>query len=98
MSVMAFIGDEVSAAGYRLAGAQVFTPEPRDTAAAFEDARASADVVLITADAARHLGPAKLETAQTAAKPLVLVVRDIRGRAAPPDMEEYVRTTLGLEL
>lgn len=98
MSVVAFIGDEISALGYRLGGAEVHTPAPRDVRETFKAVLATADVVMITAEAARHVPQHRLDAAQSSLSPLVIVINDARNRTPPPDIEERVHTTLGLDL
>lgn len=99
MLPLAFIGDEVTASGFRLAGARVHVPGPSPDAvrAAFEAARAEASVVLVTAALAPLLPPALLEEALAATAPLTLVVDDLLGEAAPPDLESAMRRALGVE-
>jgi vacuolar-type H+-ATPase subunit F/Vma7 len=97
MTALVFIGDEISAAGYRLAGAAVFSPSPSDMQATFETACSQASVVMLTAEAARHIPPARLNAAQTKPEPLVMVIDDIRGRVSAPDLEDHVHTILGLD-
>lgn len=97
MGRVAFIGDEVTGVGYRLAGADVQCPEPDDTSAAFDKACAHADVVMVTAEAARHIPPQALADAEAASAPLLLIIEDAHGRMGPPDLETEVRNILGLE-
>lgn len=97
MEPLAFIGDEVSATGFRLAGARVHVPPPGGVREAFDAARGEAAVVLVTAALAAELPPALLEEALGAIAPLVLVVDDLLGTAAPPDLEAAMRRALGVE-
>ena len=99
MLPLAFIGDEVTATGFRLAGARVHVPEPTPDAVreAFEAARAEASVVLVTAGLARELPPALLEEALATTAPLTLVVDDLLGDGVPPDLEAAMRRALGVE-
>lgn len=97
MAATVFIGDELTATGYRLAGAEVSTPEPGQTATAFARARATAGLVIITAEFARMIPPAELDAAIVAETPIVTVVPDILGRTAPPDPARRLRNTLGIE-
>jgi vacuolar-type H+-ATPase subunit F/Vma7 len=99
MQPLAFIGDEVTATGFRLAGARVYVPEPAPDAVreALEAARAEAAVVLVTAALAGELPPPLLEEALGATAPLTLVVDDLLGEAAPPDLESAMRRALGVE-
>lgn len=98
MAVVAFIGDEVSAAGFRLAGAKVCVPESDGVENAFLALRNEADLVLLTAEAAGCIGKACLEEALRAGRPPVAIIPDCRNRVAPPDLEHDLRRILGLEL
>ena len=97
MSAPVYLGDEISAAGYRLAGAQVRTPAPGEEAAALAWARAQAPLVLVSAALAVRLGDALLRPALLALAPLVLIVPDLQGEAPLPDLAARLRTQLGLE-
>jgi len=98
VAVVVFIGDEVSAAGFRLAGAEVLVPEPDDVEDSFLALRSETDLVLLTADAAGRIGKAHLKGALRAGRPLIAIVPDCRNRVAPPDLEHDLRRILGLEL
>jgi len=98
MQPVAFIGDELTATGFRLAGTGVFVVPPAETATALREARAGAALVLISAGHARHLDAAELDAALTSARPLTLVVEDILDREAPPDLERLMRRALGVEI
>jgi len=98
MSGIVFIGDELTASGFRLAGAgiEVVTPKAGDISAAFERARQQADVVLVGADVARLLPDETLQAAIEMPHPVVAVIPDIRGHAAPPDTARRIKTALGI--
>ncbi len=97
MPGLVFIGDELTATGYRLAGARVFIVPPEDTAEALAAAREDAAVVLLAASHARALPVAMLDAVLLATRPLALVVDDILARDSPPDIEDLVRRALGVE-
>lgn len=97
MAIPAFVGDEATAAGYRLAGARVRVPAAGEEAAALAEARAEAPLVLITAACAARVDAAMLRSALAALAPLVVVVADARNGAAPPDLAARLRGQLGLE-
>lgn len=97
MTEVAFIGDEVSAAGYRLAGVRSYVPAQGEEAAVLAAARAEAALVLITAQRAAQVPAAELAAALAALRPLVLVVPDVRGLARPADLGKLVRKQLGME-
>jgi vacuolar-type H+-ATPase subunit F/Vma7 len=92
-----YIGDEVSAAGFRLAGARVNVPEPGRESAALADARASAPLVLVSAAVATRIPEVEMRRALAALAPLALIVPDLRGEAQVPDVAARLRHQLGLE-
>ena len=92
-----YLGDEVSAAGYRLAGALVHTPGAAEAVARFAWARTRAPLVLLSARVAADIGEAVLRPALAAADPLVAVVPDLNGEASVPDPGARLRAQLGLE-
>ena len=92
-----FLGDELSAAGFRLGGIEARTPPAGEEAAYFEQARQEAPFVLVTAEVAERLPPALLARALGAGRPLVAVLPDVRGRMAPPDLAAALRRQLGME-
>ncbi len=97
MAAPIFVGDEVSAAGYRLAGALVRVPPPGEEAATLNAVRKGASLVLITAECAERIPQETMRRALAAQSPLVLIVPDIRGRVAPPDLARLLRAQLGME-
>ncbi|NIR59499.1 MAG: Vacuolar H+transporting two-sector ATPase F subunit [Gammaproteobacteria bacterium] len=92
------IGDEISAAGFRLAGVVVRTPAAEETADTLAWARARAPLVLITAGQARHLPRSTLEAALAATRPLVVVVPDVREHQSAPDLGARWRGQLEVKL
>jgi vacuolar-type H+-ATPase subunit F/Vma7 len=97
MSAPIYIGDEVSAAGYRLAGAIVRTPRAGEEAATLDWARALAPLVLVSAPVAAAIAETTLRTALSAPSPLLLVVPDLQGQVPLPDLAARLRAQLGLE-
>ena len=97
MAAPVFLGDEVAAAGFRLAGANVRTPAPGQESAALAEARAVASLILVSADVAQRIDPATLRAAQAAMSPLVAIVPDVHDAVAPPDLAARLRAQLGLE-
>ena len=92
----AFIGDEVSAAGFRLAGFAAHYPAPTQATALFQRLRAEAALILITQEARGWVGEVPVREAVLAGRPLVLVIPDVRGRISPPDIGEAIRCQLGM--
>lgn len=96
MAGVIFIGDEVTAQGFRLAGARTHLPAKDTVAATVAEALHSADLVLITTDAARELDADFLDRTVRAASPLVLVIPDAAMRHMPPDPADAVERVLGI--
>jgi vacuolar-type H+-ATPase subunit F/Vma7 len=92
-----YIGDEVSGAGYRLAGAQILVPEPGRASEALEEARARAPLVLLSAAAAAEIFEGQLAVAVAAISPLTVVVPDPVGGVPAPDLATRLRAQLGME-
>jgi len=98
MARVYYIGDEVTAAGYRLAGADVRVPAPSEVGEVFRRARSDgADVILLSAAIAAEVDSGELSAALIAEAPLVAIVPDVFGRCPPPDVARNVRLALGIE-
>ena len=93
---LAYVGDAVDAAGFRLAGARVYSPAAGEEAAALTHARDIAQVVLLSPGVAAALPRGDLEAALSALQPLVAIVPE-GGSISPLDPAERVRAQLGLE-
>lgn len=92
-----FLGDELSAAGYRLAGVDARVPSPGDEAACFEKALKEARIVLVGSRCAKAIAPAALEAALALLSPLVIVVPHWDGTQLATEPANKVRRVLGLE-
>ena len=92
-----YLGDEVAAAGYRLAGAQVHVPARDEVNAVFDEACARAPLVLVSAAIALHIDATRMRAALAALRPLVLIVPDAQGDVARPDLAARLRGQLGME-
>lgn len=95
MARVAYIGDEVSGAGYRLAGARVYlaaTGEERD---ALERACAESELVLLNAGCAARLAPGLLAPLLRRVAPLILVVPD--GSSGGHDLVAQMKRRIGLQ-
>jgi len=90
------IGDELSAAGYRLAGARVLSPPIEGVPAAFEEARRGARFILITTEYAARLPREALHDARRAGV-FVAIVPAVRAAVAPPDPGAALRRELGVQ-
>jgi vacuolar-type H+-ATPase subunit F/Vma7 len=96
MALCAFVGDELSALGFRLGGVECHSPTPAETTALFRTLQERVQLILLTAEAAQALPPDLLRRTQAAERPLVLVIADVRRRVLPPDQVEQVRRQLGM--
>jgi len=92
-----FLGDELSAAGYRLAGVDARVPFPGDEATCFEKALKEARMVLVGSRCAKLIPPPALEAALAQLSPLVIVVPDWDGTQLATEPANKVRRVLGLE-
>lgn len=98
MARIVYLGDEVTAAGFRLAGVETRVIEPGNAAGPLHEALESdVDCVLLSGSLAAGLAPAVLEHAREAMEPLFAIVPDVRGRDAPHDLARDVRNALGIE-
>lgn len=95
-ATVVYIGDEIGAAGYRLAGARVIVPAPGEEAAALGQARQLGWLVLLCAQVAARIDPDVLSRAVSELAPLLLVVPDMQGQARIGDLAERLRAQLGL--
>jgi len=97
MGAAVFIGDELSAAGFRLAGVETLVPQPDAVAATLDGARARAALVIMTAELARKIPAAELEEAMLVETPALAVIPDVLFRAPVPDLARRLRSALGIE-
>jgi vacuolar-type H+-ATPase subunit F/Vma7 len=96
MTIPVYIGDAVSAAGYRLAGLRVHSPNTADIHTEIEQACDEAPLVLLGADIAAQLPVAELDRLLSRVAPAVVVVPDVRGKAPLPDLVNRLRRQLGV--
>jgi vacuolar-type H+-ATPase subunit F/Vma7 len=93
-----FIGDELTASGFRLTGVETIAPKPDAVAAAFEQARLRSSLIIITADLARHIPAPQLEAAMLAEQPVVSIIPDILFSVPASDLTGRLRSVLGIEV
>lgn len=98
MGRIVFIGDEVTGAGFRLAGADLADPSPETLAETVRAEKGRADMLLVTTEAARHLPRALYEDMLVWTRPLVAFLPDIVGREGPLPLDHAVRRELGIEV
>jgi vacuolar-type H+-ATPase subunit F/Vma7 len=92
-----YIGDELCATGYRLAGAQTFVSDAvTNLDELLESALQQTSLLLIGADVAAALPSERLHDLLRSLKPLVVVVPNIQGNKALPDLSTWLRGQLGM--
>ena len=97
MALLCYIGDEATAAGFRLAGASVVRPVEGGEAAALASALEHASLVLVSASVAARIPAREMARAELALAPLTLIVPDLNDEVPPPDLATRLRGQLGLE-
>ena len=98
MTQVYYIGDEATAAGYRLAGAETRVPSVAEAPETFHRAVSDgATLILLSAEFAGTLDPEELTAALLGEQPLVAIVSDVYGRHPMPDIAREVRLALGIE-
>ena len=98
MNGIVFIGDELTATGYRLAGVRVYVVPPEEAAVALRAAQEDSSLVLLAPAHARAIPRVELDEALRSFHPLTITVDDILEREVPPDLERDMRHALGVEL
>jgi len=81
-----FIGDEVAAAGWRLAGVETRVPTPGAEGEALAAAPADAALVLLGAATATRVPDKQLRAALRRVSPVTVIVPDLRAAAPYPDV------------
>ena len=98
MTHVLYVGDEVTAAGLRLAGVETRAVLPGDAAAALREALAGEhDCVFFSGRLAEFVPDSLLRQALDAREPVFALVPDVLGRGAPADVAHEVRNALGIE-
>ena len=98
MSGSVYIGDEVSAAGFRLTGIQVHVPQADNLMKLIRTACEQASLVLISAASARDIPANELNALLAGSAPAVVIVPDVHGHIPMPDLVLRARKQLGMLL
>lgn len=96
MSVPVYIGDEASAAGFRLAGLQVHTPEPGAVLQTLEQVTRNAALVLVSARLAQSIPAETLDRLLAGITQQITIVPDVLGHDPLPDLASRIRGQLGV--
>ena len=97
MRDVVFIGDDITALGFRLAGVETHAPEPDALAARVAELRGTARMILMTPGAFATLPPRLAQELADSEQPLLAIVPDARGLVPVPDTEREVKRALGIE-
>jgi vacuolar-type H+-ATPase subunit F/Vma7 len=96
MAGASFIGDEIAAAGFRLAGATVRVPERGAETAVLREEAGRAALVILTRAVAERIEASALAQALASPSPLVVVLPDAAGLPPALDAAARVRLQLGI--
>jgi vacuolar-type H+-ATPase subunit F/Vma7 len=96
MATCALLADEVTAAGFRLAGVEVHVAAEGDVARHLEELCERSPLVLVTAEVAGRLPTGWLQRLERASRRLVLVIADARGQCEPDELGARLRKQLGM--
>ena len=96
MAAPIFIGDELTAAGYRLAGVRIRTPEPEDVLQILEWASTDSSLIMITPAFIKALSADDYDRFMRQETPAVVVVPDIRASTPIEDFAKTLRAQLGV--
>ena len=96
LRAVTYVGDEISALGYRLAGVHVEVAAEAELLEVFERACAESLVVLVAFHVAAGLPREELERARAASSRLVLILPDEKSGEELLDPSARVRAELGM--
>lgn len=96
MAAVVFLGDEVTAVGFRLAGVSIQVPAAGEEEQALTGALASARMVLLSAGLAHRLPPDLIERLEAGPEPLVGILPDATGFTGSNDPTVSIRRHLGI--
>jgi vacuolar-type H+-ATPase subunit F/Vma7 len=96
VSVTAFIGDEITAAGYRLCGVDVYIADRVNALLLIKQACESASLVLVSSSTAQYLTTEERAVLMERITPAVVVVPDVTAKQAVPDIATMIHKQLGM--
>jgi vacuolar-type H+-ATPase subunit F/Vma7 len=96
MAAPVFIGDEVTAAGFRLAGVRIRTPLEGELPGVLEWANRNTSLIYITAEYAATLDLEQQNHLFAQIQPPVVVIPDIRSNTPVQDLARRLRAQLGV--
>lgn len=96
MTAPVFIGDEVSAAGFRLAGVRIRSPLPEELPTVISWANKNTSLILISAEYLAMLDRQQQQQLVSQIDPPVTVLPDIRNKTPIRDLATQLRSHLGV--
>lgn len=97
MKAATFIGDELTGAGFRLAGLRVQTPDPERLLEVFRQALLEASLLIVTQEFASRIPTPELYEAVMRAEPPVAIVAQATRAGGESELVREVHITLGME-
>lgn len=91
-----FLGDEISAAGFRLAGIPTLVPEEGQVEHELQRVARQAALILISAEAASQVSDSLINELLISLEPMLLIIPDLRERTQPRDLVTPIREHLGI--
>ena len=96
MSVTVFIGDELSAAGYRLCGVDTQIADSGNVASLIEQACEYASLLLLSSGVSQALDQAQLDALMEKLSPAVIIVPAVASQSQLPDIAGRIHKQLGM--
>lgn len=96
MSNLGFIGDELTALGFRLAGVRTESPDADAFLETYETMRSDCELLILTEAYAGLLDARRRARDEAATRPLMLVIGDIAGQEEPADVAAVIMRHLGI--
>jgi len=96
MAAPVFIGDEVTAAGFRLAGVRIRTPREGELPGVLDWANDNTSLIYITAEYAATLSSEQQTSLFAQLRPPVVVIPDVRSNTPLQDLATRLRAQLGV--
>ena len=97
MTTPIYIGDEVSAAGCRLAGLRIRVPAAGEYQQTLERAMSEGPLILVSTTVAEKIPPRLLDGYLSRISPAVVVVPDVHSKTPMLDLSTRLRRQLGVQ-
>ena len=96
MTVPLLIGDEITAAGFRLAGVRIRSPQDDELMRVLSWAQSNSSLIFITAEYVTKLTMDQQNSLLSQEHPPVVVIPDIRSNTPVEDLATQLREQLGV--